>query len=317
MMNTEAVFGAMADATRHRIMQVLAQHELSVTELVEILGQPQSTVSRHLKVLREADLIRDSRNGANVHYALSATALGGDDESVQAHLVDWVKKQPVPKALQRRIERILERRHAETMSFFEDIGQQWDELRVGCFGNSFHVEALLGLLPSSWVVADIGTGTGYLLPLLAAGFEKVIAIEPVSLLMRAARSRPEVREAKNVEFRSGDLRRLPLEDGEVDLAVAMLVLHHVPEPVAALAEIGRAVKADGGVVIVEQQAHQCEAFRRLMQDRWWGFEPERLAEQVQAAGFAEVRWRELRTAGPTSTAVPETPGLFVLTGKKE
>ncbi len=316
MMSSEAVFKALAEPTRRRILQALLQHELSVTELVEVLDQPQSTVSRHLKVLRNAELISDRRNGVAVHYSPSSAAVGGDNSSLQAHLIRWLEREAPPKALQHRIQQVLERRHAETVGFFESVGQRWDQMRTDCFGSSFHLEALTALLPKSWVVADIGAGTGYLLPALAGAFEKVIAIEPVDTLLEAARSRPGLRGADNVDFRSGDLRELPMADEEVDLAIAMSVLHHVPDPAAALGEIGRVVKPKGRVLVVEQHAHRCEAFREMMGGRWWGFECQRLAEMVQEAGFEDVTCRELQTAGPTSASAPETPDLFVLTGTR-
>jgi len=316
-MGSEAVFKAVADPTRQRILQALLQHELSVTELVDVLEQPQSTVSRHLRVLRRAELISDRRNGATVHYAPSAVAVGGDDEALQAHLVRWLEKEPTPQALQQRVKQVLERRHSETVDFFDSIGQRWDQMRTDCFGDCFHLEALAALLPKSWVVGDIGTGTGYLLAALAGTFEKVIAIEPASRLLETARNRPELRATDNVEFRAGDLRQLPLADGELDLAVAMLVLHHVADSAAAIAEIGRVVKPGGRVLVVEQHAHQCEAFREMMQDRWWGFEPDSLGAQVRAVGFDDVTWQHLRTAVPTSVSAPQTPDLFVLTARKD
>ena len=312
-MGSEAVFKAMADATRQRILQVLLRHELSVSELVEVLGQPQSTVSRHLRVLRDAELISDRRNGVTVHYAMAPMVVGGDSDTVQAHVVRWLEGESVPKPVGRRIERVLERRHAETVSFFHDVGRRWDEMRTDFFGTSFHLEALTALLLKTWVVADIGTGSGYLLPVLAGTFEQVIAIEPVERLLEAARGRPELRAAKNIEYRAGDLRQLPMKDGEVDLAVAMLVLHHVPDPAAALREIGRVVKPSGRVLVVEQRAHRCEAFRELMQGRWWGFESGRLEEMVREAGFADMVSRRLETAWPTSPSAPEVPELFGLT----
>ena len=315
-MGSEAIFKALADSTRQKILQTLLQHELSVTELVEVLGQPQSTVSRHLKVLRNAELILDRRNGVTVHYSPSSAAVGGDNSSLQAHLVRWLEWEAPPKALQRRIRQVLERRHAETVGFFESVGQRWDQMRTDCFGGSFHLEALTALLPKSWVVADIGAGTGYLLPALAGAFEKVIAIEPVTTLLEAARSRPELRGADNIDFRSGDLRELPMANGEADLAIAMLVLHHVPDPATALGEINRVVKPEGRVLVVEQQTHRCEAFREMMGGRWWGFERSRLADLVREAGFKDLVCRELETAGPTSASAPETPGLFVLTGTR-
>ena len=315
-MNAETVFKAMAEPTRQRILQTLLENELSVTELVEVLGQPQSTVSRHLRVLRDAELISDRRNGATVHYAPSPAALGSDTDALQALVVRWLQNEPAPGALRRRLRRVLERRHAETVGFFESVGQRWEQMRTDCFGTSFHLEAFTALLPKSWTVADIGAGSGFLLPTLAAVFDSVIAVEPVSSLLEAARNRPELRGADHVDFRAGDLQRLPLTDGEVDLAIAALVLHHVPDPGVALREIGRVVKPEGRVLVIEQQAHRCEAFRAMMRGRWWGFEPESLAARVRAAGFEDVAWRELRTASPTSASVPETPDLFVLTGTR-
>jgi ArsR family transcriptional regulator len=315
-MSAETVFKAMAEPTRQRILQALFQHELSVSELVEVLGQPQSTVSRHLRVLREAELISDRRNGTTVYYAPRSGAPGSNDEALQAVVVRWLENEPAPRAVRDRLRRTLERRHAETVGFFESVGQRWEQMRIDCFGSSFHLEALTALLPESWTVADIGAGSGFLLPGLAAVFENVIAIEPVSTLLEAARNRPELRGAGNVDFRAGDLRRLPMSDDEVDLAIAALVLHHVPDPGAALCEIGRVIKPAGRVLVIEQRAHRCEAFRAMMGGRWWGFEPESLAARVRAAGFEEVAWRELRTASPTSASAPETPDLFVLTGTR-
>ena len=91
--------------------------------------------------------------------------------------------------------------------------------------------------PAAWTVADIGTGTGYLLPILAARFQRVIAVEPAGAMLDAARNRPELKTAANVEFREGSLAPLPLADREVNLAIASLVLHHVARPIDALREL--------------------------------------------------------------------------------
>ncbi|MCP4591119.1 MAG: metalloregulator ArsR/SmtB family transcription factor [bacterium] len=317
VVGADVIFKAVAEGTRRRILQVLLQHELSVGELVTVLGHPQSTVSRHLGILRSAELISDHRNGAAVHYAMSSATVGGDNEALGTQVVRWLEKERLPEVLLKRLEEVLECRHAEAVDFFEGVGGRWDQMRTDCFGSGFHLEALAALLPGEWSVADIGCGTGYLLGPLAAVFAKVVAVEPVAALLRAARERPELAGVGHVEFRSGDLRNLPLSDGEVDLAIAMLVLHHVPDPAGALREVSRVVKPGGRVLVVEQQPHRSEAFRELMQDRWWGFEPADLAEQLGAVGFTRVGWHELRSAAATSASAPETPGLFVLSGVKE
>ena len=315
-MQAELLFKAMSDTTRLRLLQVLLQHELSVSELVDVLRQPQSTVSRHLRVLKESGLISDRRDGTAVFYA--AAPKGSDPESngLRSDLLDWAGKQPMPGQVKRRLDRALRQRAEGTIGFFDEVGHRWDQMRVGYYGESFHLEALSALLPRAWTVADIGTGTGYLLPTLAAAFDKVIAVDPVDRMLDVAMVRPELSAARNVEFRQGDLSQLPIDDEGVDLALAVLVFHHVPSPLEALGEIARVVRPGGKVLVVEQQAHKLEEFHEKMQDRWWGFEPEWLVTQAQSAGFDQAAWRPLQTAEQTKGSALESPDLFVFTAQR-
>ncbi len=315
-MRNDLVFKAMADRTRQTLLQVLWNNELSVSELVEVLGQPQSTVSRHLRVLREAELVSERRDGTTVLSSAIVPGANGEADGLHARIVEWAGQQPVAKGVARRLGSVLRRRSARAIGFFEDVGQRWDQMRIECFGERFHLEALLSLLPADWVVADIGTGTGYLLPVLAGCFRRVIAIDPVESMLGVARERPELAKAANVEFRQGDLSRLPLDDGAVDLAIAVLVLHHVPSPGDAVREIARVVRPGGNVLIVEHQAHELREFHDRMQDRWWGFAPDELVTRLTATGFSDVRWRTLATAEPAGKAAVEAPDLYVMTGTR-
>ncbi len=317
-MNSEPIFQALADATRQRILQLLVQQELNVSDLVEVLAQPQSTVSRHLKVLRDAGLIVDRREGASMVYAAAASSANGDgrDGGIRERIVAWVEEQPLPLVVAKRLAAVTRRRQAQSEAFFERVGHRWDQMRVDCFGTAFPYEALTALLPPTWTVADVGTGTGYLLPLLSRRFTRVIAVDPVPVMLEAARSQPGLAGATNVEFRAGDLSGLPMADGEADLALAKLVLHHVPSPAAALRELRRVLRPGGRVLIVEQAAHQCQDFFEQMQDRWWGFDPDHLAGELARAGFAEVRHAPLASAEPTSATAPEAPALFVMTADR-
>jgi len=173
----------------------------------------------------------------------------------------------------------------------------------------------MSLLPRGWVVADIGTGTGYLLPVLSSHFERVIAVDPASGMLEVARGRPEVASADNIVFRQGSLAQLPLEDGEVDLGVASLVLHHVDRPVRAIGELRRCLREGGRVMIIEQEAHRNAAFHERMGDPWWGFRPAKLAQWLDQAGFAEIEARPLTTARPTGRDKTGVPGLFVATAR--
>ena len=309
-MKPEIVFKAMADGTRQRVLIALSRHELSVSELVEVLRQPQSTVSRHLKTLREAGLIRDRRDGSTVLYAVVEPTVGNGEDALTAMMLSWVAEQQTTSALDRRLEAVIQRRSQMSDRFFHDLGRHWDTLREESFGAGFHLEAPLALLPPEWVVADLGTGTGYMLPALANHFSRVIGVDPVEAMLEGARHRVALAGLTNVELHNGDLSELPISDEAVDLAVAVLVLHHVPVLQRALVEIHRIVRPGGRVLIVEQFAHEHDNFRDRMQDHWFGFEPAALTGQMESAGFDDVRLSRLATVERAADA----PDLMVATG---
>ncbi|MBN2563069.1 MAG: metalloregulator ArsR/SmtB family transcription factor [Phycisphaerae bacterium] len=313
LQGSEDVLRSLADPVRLKLLQLLLLEELNVSELVEIMGQPQSTTSRHLKVLRSAGLVHDRRDGTTVLY--SAADGAADEDDLRAVLIDWLKRRPVTEVLRDRLQRVLLKRQDDAVGFFERLGNRWDALRWEAFGEAFATEAFLALLPREWTVADIGAGTGFLLPTLADNFCHVIAVEPAPTMLECARRRLAGRDGRNVTFHQGSLSQLPIRDEACDLAVACLVLHHVPEPDVALAEMHRIVRPGGRVLIVEQEAHEDPAFHDMMQDHWWGFEPGGLAQQTMAVGFGGVRHHRLATAKEQPGSV-ESPGLFVVTGER-
>jgi len=333
-MDSEVVFRALGDRTRQRLLALLNLQELSVSELVSVLEQPQSTVSRHLRILREAGLIGDRREGATVMYHLATAstnttkarslvesngpadhlpeAANGRDSQLTDRLVEWVGDQELPVALRARLGNVLESRGDRSRRFFDRIGRQWDSLREESFGPCFHLEAFFSLLPADWTVLDAGSGTGYLLPPLARRFARVIAVEPADNMRTIAQRRVQESGFNHVEFQSGELAELPLDNGSVDLALAVLVLHHVPSPSDALRELCRVLRGDGRLLLVEQQAHDNVAFRDRMQDQWWGFEPEPLSTMARMCGFVDIQ------SGPLTTVIrsDDAPQLFVMTARK-
>jgi len=310
-MNAEAVFKAMADKTRQHALCLLSREELSVSELVELLRIPQSTMSRHLKVLRLARLIADRKVGSTVYCSIPSDPVGANSDLFE-RLMAWIREQPLSDGLEARLNAVLRRRTESSEDFFVRIGRRWDVLREECFGNGFHLEALWALLPAHWTVLDAGTGTGYLLPSLANRFRRIIAVDAIDSMLDAARQRVADLALTNVELRRGDLADLPVDAGGVDLALALLVLHHVPSPEDAIGALFRVVKQGGRVLIVEQAAHTNEAFRDRMYDRWMGFEPNRLEGMLGDAGFSDIECGRLVTVDRGDDA----PDLYTVTGRR-
>ena len=308
---------ALSDVTRQKILQLLAREELNVSELVEILHQPQSTISRHLRVLREAALIRDRRHGTSTLYSAIAAPDHAEiaQDDVQGFMVRWLARQPLPDSIEQRFQQILLTRGGGSTGFFNRLGRRWDELRIEAFGEVFSLEAFLSLLPREWVVADVGSGTGYLLPYLAANFARVIAVDPAESMLECGRQRIVESGAKNVDFHRGELSKLPIPSGGVDLAMSFLVLHHVKDPGPALAEFRRVLRRGGQFLIVEQEAHENQEFYQRMQDVWWGFVPTELEKLLTEIGFRDVRFQTLQTAAAQTGRI-ESPPLFAITGKK-
>lgn len=69
------VFKALSDGTRQEILRLLENHQRTVGEIVGNFNLSQPTISRHLSVLKEADLVIDQRQGQNVIYRLNDEAL--------------------------------------------------------------------------------------------------------------------------------------------------------------------------------------------------------------------------------------------------
>lgn len=286
---------------------------LTVGEVSEVLGLPQSTVSRHLKSLRSTGLLTDRKEGPRVFIGLASPAGNGGGD-LNRVLNGWLREQPLSGAVESRLRRVLQERNGAEDAF-ERLAYQWDELRCEHFGSAFHLEALASLLPGDWRVLDAGTGTGYLLPFLGTHFQEVVAMDSSPTMLELARERASRAGLENVELRPGRLEALPLEDASIDCVLAILVLRHSPDFGQALREMARVVADGGRVLIVDIGPHTMEEFRRRIGDGSSGIDPRRVAAGLIRAGFDIVSDRVLSLPEAGSPARP-APDLFLITATR-
>src|SRR6266542_3802012 len=271
----------LAEPTRLRLLRVLERQELSVLDLCEVLALPQSTVSRHLKVLSGSGWLVSRRAGTQSLYGWAEEL---DPGARRLWLLARAETEAWP-LLRQDAERLsaVKARKDEAQRFFAGAAGAWDRLRAEVYGRRVGSEALLALLPSEWTVADLGCGTGAIAADLAGRVRKVVAVDQSAEMLRAARKR--LARADNVEIHEARLEALPLADASCDAAVAVLVLSYLRDPAAALREAARILRPGGRLVVVEAARHGDEELRRRMGQLSPGLDPRELAAAF-GPGFA-------------------------------
>ncbi len=300
--------GCLSDPTRMRLLALLQDEELGVGELCEVLQLPQSTASRHLKVLAEQGWVGNRRRGTASLYRLDPAEL----DPRAAELWELTRRQTADWAeiAQDRLRLKQLRRRSGAEAFFADAAGHWSALRSELYGDAYPLEAVIALLPSGWTVADLGCGTGELAARLAGSVAKVIGVDQSADMLDGARALTEGLD--NVALAHGDLCALPLEDRCCDAALMLLVLGYLPAPADALAEMGRILRPGGRAVVVDLMRHEREDFRRETGQLAAGFEAAALEEMMQRAGLARVS---------CSTLAPQPgvkgPALLLASGIKQ
>jgi ArsR family transcriptional regulator len=273
---------ALSDVNRSRILTLLRRNELTVSELCSVLQLPQSTVSRHLKVLLDAGWVASRADGTSRHYRI-ATSLDPPTAELWRIVGDQVAGLEVVAEDRERAREALRRRRERSRAFFSAAAQKWDDLRGQMFGRSAECSPLVALLDPIWTVGDLGTGTGLFAAQVAPFVREVIAVDDSAQMLAAARKR--LKEFENVEVRQGPLEALPVEDVSLDVAVLQLVLHYVPDPPQVLSEVSRTLRRDGRIVIVDMRQHQRSEYQAEMGHVWLGFAEDTLATWLAEAGF--------------------------------
>jgi ArsR family transcriptional regulator len=300
---------ALADSTRSRILLLLDRHELTVGELCAALQLPQSTVSRHLKILTDEGWLASRAQGTSRRYSMQTSKLDPSARRLWQVVRAQVAESPVAGQDAHRLGGVLAQRRSAQIAFFDSAPGVWDRMRAELIGQRTDLLALLELLDDRWVVGDLGCGTGHVSEAIAPCVGRVIAVDESGPMLTAARKRLVAFD--NVELRSGPLEEIPADDGELDVAIMFLVAHYVAEPLAVLHEASRVLKPGGRLLIVDLMPHERDEYVSQMGHAWQGFGEAQINGWLEDAGFTAFRHRPL-PADPAAKG----PGLFVASGRK-
>ncbi len=301
--------GSLAEPTRARALRLLDGRELTVADLCAVLQAPQSTVSRHLKVLADDGWISVRPDGTSRLYRMTPAALDPAARRLWALVREQASSTPIAGGDDQRLDRVLAERRSRSQAFFRSAAGQWEKLRRELFGERFDAIAVAGWLDETWTVGDLGCGNGQIADLISPFVRRVIAVERSSEMLAGARRRLAPR--ANVELRRGELEALPIDDGTLDAAALGLVLHHVADPGEVLRETARVLRPGGRVLVIDMAKHDRVEYEQQMGHVWLGFEPARMLDWLEEAGFEGARVTPLP---PESGA--RGPGLFVAAARR-
>lgn len=298
-----AALTAAGEPTRLRLLALLCDAELTVSELVAILRQSQPRISRHLKLLVAAGLVARHREGAWVFLlvAQSGTAAHLAREIVAA--AD--PADPVLAADRARLGEVRRARAAQAAGYFATHAANWDELRAMHVAEDkveAAIRAAVGDAPIGSLL-DVGTGTGRMLELLAPQADRALGIDQSPQMLGIARDRLGRAGLRNAQLRQGDIFALPVERDAFDLVIVHQVLHYLDDPSRALREAARTLHPGGRLLVVDFAPHQEESLRAAHAHRRLGFSHDEIAAVMADAGLDVTLTRDLAPEGAGTLTV--------------
>ena len=282
---------AAGEVTRLRLVGLLCEAELTVSELVGILGQSQPRISRHLKLLVDAGIAERHREGAWAFFRL-AEAGGALARDLIARLAS---DDPTLRADRGRLDIAREARRRHAAAYFAAQAEEWDRIRAMHAPDAQVEAAVLGMLGDAPVQAllDLGAGTGRMLELLAPLAARAVGVDLSPAMLNLARARIEQKGLRNVQLRHGDIYAPPVERGAYDLVVIHQVLHFLDDPGRALAEAARLLRPGGRLLVVDFAAHEEEPLREHFAHRRLGFASDEISTLMTEAGLESLETRRI------------------------
>lgn len=290
---TLSILRAAAEETRLRILALLTEGELSVSDLTDILGQSQPRISRHLKLLVEAGLVERHREGAWAFFRLTDR---GEASRILRPMLDGLnRKDPLLLDDRTRLEAVRSQRSHAAQAFFSRLAPDWDRIRSLHASDAIVEAAVLDALGDRPIhnLVDLGTGTGRMLQLLAPQASRTVGLDASHAMLSVARANLEKVGLNRIELRQGDIYAPPFPRDTFDLVIIHQVLHYLDDPARAIREAARLVAPGGRILVVDFAPHGLEFLRESQAHRRLGFASEQVANWLDDAGLDCTLNREI------------------------
>jgi ubiquinone/menaquinone biosynthesis C-methylase UbiE len=294
---------ASAEDTRFRLLALLGEEELTVSDLTDILRQSQPRISRHLKLLSDAGLIERFREGS---WAFHRRVSHGQGAKLGRALLDLVD--PSDSVLARDRERLTQvraQRQAAAQAYFKKHAKHWDDLRRLHVSESAVEAAIRDALKGIRIesLLDLGTGTGRMLEMFGPEIDRGVGIDMNPEMLSIARANLERSGLRQCTVRKGDIYNLALGRDQFDVAIVHQVLHFLDDGARAIREAARALRPGGRLLVIDFAPHELEFLREKHAHRRLGFGEETIAQWMKAAGLEFVSHRMLVPEGNAKEAL--------------
>ena len=279
------VLKATGEPTRLRLLALLDSGDLTVTDLTEILGQSQPRISRHLKLLGEAELIERYQEGAWAYFRLKQD--GKAAMLVRALLKHVSENDPTILRDGERLSQVKRQRAERAQAYFSRNAAEWDELRRLHAADEEVDAAVIRLLGSQPIdsLLDLGTGTGRILELLSGLYRRAIGVDASRDMLSVARANLDKSRITKATVRHADILNLPFEGQDFDLVTIHQVLHFFDQPEIAIAEAARMLRPGGRLVVIDLAPHTLEYLRDEHAHVRLGFSHQAMSDWLRKAGL--------------------------------
>jgi len=292
-----ATLKAAGEPTRLRILTLLAEAELTVSDLTEILRQSQPRLSRHLRLLTEAGLVDRFREGSWAYFRLGER--GGTADFARA-LIGRLKTDDVIVGRDReRLAAVRTSRAAAAQNYFRRHAAEWDRIRRLHVADAAVEAAIRAAFADKPIrsLLDLGTGTGRMLELFGPDSERGLGLDLSLDMLALARARLDRAGLKHCSVRHGDIYDLALPRDSFDVVIIHQVLHFLDDSARAIAEAASVLRPGGRLLVVDFAPHDLEFLREEHAHRRLGFAAETVTQWLEAAGLDVLR-QETLPPGP-------------------